>query len=54
MINDYVLPKTVEDALAALKQGNAKLIAGGTDLMLDLKSCKAAADTLVDVTGIKE
>jgi len=54
LINDYVLPKTVEDALAALKQGNAKLIAGGTDLMLDLKSCKAAADTLVDINGIKE
>lgn len=52
MINDYVLPKTVEEALAALEQGNARIIAGGTDLLLDLQEGKKTPEILVDVTGI--
>lgn len=54
MINDYMIAKTVEDALTALGNGNAKIIAGGTDLMIDLKDGKVEKETLVDITGIEE
>ena len=52
MINEYVLPKTVEEALDALTQENARIIAGGTDLLLDLQDGKKSPVVLVDVTGI--
>lgn len=54
MLKDYVIVKTVDDALAALQQGDAKVIAGGTDLILDLKSGKASTATLVDINSIDE
>lgn len=53
MINDYRIPKTVEDAMVALQEGNAKIIAGGTDLMIDLKAGKLNSEMLVDVTQIE-
>jgi carbon-monoxide dehydrogenase medium subunit len=54
MLKDYVIAKTVDGALTALRQGNAKVVAGGTDLMLDLKSGKVQVDTLVDINSIDE
>lgn len=53
----YLTPTTVEGALAALAQarGPARLIAGGTDLLLDLQQGRQPpVDTLVDVTRIPE
>lgn len=50
----YLRPATVEDALQFLSQGNARIIAGGTDLVLDLKSGKIKADALVDITRIPQ
>ena len=53
----YLRPKNVEEALAGLTAapGPARPIAGGTDLLLDLKQGnQAPLDTLVDLTTIPE
>jgi len=53
----YVRPTTVQEALQALQEagGSARPIAGGTDLLLDLRQGRQAPlDTLVDVTGVQE
>jgi carbon-monoxide dehydrogenase medium subunit len=57
--NAYHTPHTVEEALALLVayQGNARVIAGGTDLMIDLQYGEKRAHplaALVDVTRIPE
>jgi carbon-monoxide dehydrogenase medium subunit len=48
------MPKSVEEALDILQQyeGRAQLIAGGTDLIIELQEGKHSADCLVDVTRI--
>lgn len=50
----YETPETIEEALDILAryEGRARIIAGGTDLILSLKEGKCAADCLVDVTRI--
>jgi xanthine dehydrogenase FAD-binding subunit len=53
----YLRPETVTEALQALSSasGPACLIAGGTDLMLDLQQGRhAPVHTLVDITSIPE
>jgi len=53
----YLRPKNVEEALAGLAAapGPARPIAGGTDLLLDLKQGnQPPLDTLVDLTTIPE
>ena len=53
----YLLPETVNEALQALAEapGPARLIAGGTDLLLDLQQGRhPPVDTLVDITSINE
>jgi xanthine dehydrogenase FAD-binding subunit len=53
----YLKPKTVDEALRGLREaeGEARLIAGGTDLLLDLQQGRTPpVDTLIDVTGIGE
>ena len=53
----YYLAHSVEDALQALTAcaGEARVIAGGTDLLLDLQQGRqASVDTLVDVNRIAE
>lgn len=53
---EYCIASSVEDAINILTafHGNARLIAGGTDLMLDLRSGRKQALTLVDITRISE
>jgi len=53
---DYTLPTTVEEAIKTLREANGKgrIIAGGTDVLLDLKAGKYTADLLVDVSRIPE
>jgi xanthine dehydrogenase FAD-binding subunit len=54
---NYLRPTTVEEALAGLAAapGPARPIAGGTDLLLDLKQGhRAPVHTLVDLTSIPE
>lgn len=53
----YHLAHTIEDALAALRcaTGPARLVAGGTDYLLELQQGHAApVDTLVDITCIPQ
>ena len=53
--NQYYTPSTVEEALALLAtyQGRARVIAGGTDLLLDIKQGHLPRpEALVDITRI--
>lgn len=55
--NNYHLAQSIDDALQALSAapGPARLIAGGTDFLLDLQQGRhSGVDTLVDVTAIPE
>jgi len=51
---DYVIASTVEEALAALAslRGTGRVIAGGTDLMIQLQRRSRDVNCLVDVTRI--
>jgi len=53
---EYLVPSSLEEALAMLKeyQGQARIIAGGTDLIIQLKKKEATARCLVDVTNLDE
>ncbi|MCL1805437.1 MAG: FAD binding domain-containing protein [Clostridiales bacterium] len=53
---DYIMPKTVQEAIQALAgaKGKGRAIAGGTDALLDLEEGKYSTELLVDVTGIPE
>ena len=54
---NYHLANSIQDALIILQDtpGEVSLIAGGTDLLLDLQQGRhAPVDTLVDVTRIPE
>lgn len=56
--NHYFIPQTLQDALRVLNQcapGSARLIAGGTDLLLELQQGHLPPiDTLVDINQIPE
>ncbi|MGI6332842.1 MAG: FAD binding domain-containing protein [Zhaonellaceae bacterium] len=53
---EYKVPSSVREALEILGscQGKARIIAGGTDLLVDLWNDKKTAECLVDITRIKE
>jgi CO/xanthine dehydrogenase FAD-binding subunit len=55
-MTEYLLPDTVEDALHLLEvhAGQALIIAGGTDVLPDLRKGKHAPGCLVDITRIPE
>ncbi len=52
----YKKPKDLSEALILLEEaeGKGRVIAGGTDLILQLKRGEQRADLLVDITGIDE
>ena len=55
--NRYYLPDTVDEALSLLAagEGRARVMAGGTDLILDLQQGRRPpVEALVDVTRIRE
>ncbi len=54
---NYLIPTSIEDAVNTLKRANGPvaIIAGGTDLLLDLEQGRhSPVDTLVDITRIEE
>jgi carbon-monoxide dehydrogenase medium subunit len=53
---EYLVPTSLEEALTMLKerQGQARVIAGGTDLIIQLKKKEVTARYLVDVTNLDE
>lgn len=55
MWEDYYRPKSLKEALEILAShnGKARVIAGGTDLMLDLKKGSKQAQYLVDIRSIE-
>jgi len=56
MWQEYLFPSSLEEALAMLaeREGRARLVAGGTDLVIQLTEGQRAADCLVDITRIPE
>lgn len=53
---DYATPQSVADAVVVLNEHgeNARVLAGGTDLIVQLRENKRRADVVVDVKGIAE
>jgi CO/xanthine dehydrogenase FAD-binding subunit len=56
MTSAYLFPQTIEETLDMLRQhaGRARIIAGGTDLMLQIKQGKYQVETFVDITRVPE
>jgi CO/xanthine dehydrogenase FAD-binding subunit len=56
MLQEYYIPKSVTDTLVLLKDNNggARIIAGGTDLVLDHQEEKVTADAFIDISSIDE
>ena len=55
MWDEYVIPKSAEEALQVLRshEGEARIIAGGTDLVPDLKDGVRRVKCLVDISEIE-
>ena len=51
---NYYKPETVEEALESLKIEGAEILAGGTDLLNDIKTGEITPKALVSICGIKE
>jgi len=53
---DYAAPSTLRDAIALLAQGNGRALAlaGGTDLIVQLREYRRDADLVVDIKNIPE
>jgi CO/xanthine dehydrogenase FAD-binding subunit len=53
---EYLTPTSLDEALAMLKEreGQARVIAGGTDLVIQLKKKEVTVKCLVDVTNLDE
>lgn len=52
---DYYRPKTLDEAIKLLREvENSKVIAGGTDLLVDMKTSRVRVRALVDISSISE
>jgi carbon-monoxide dehydrogenase medium subunit len=53
---DYVRPKTIDEAVSLYKKGGqkARLLAGGTELINEIRSGKAQPDVVIDLKHIRE
>jgi carbon-monoxide dehydrogenase medium subunit len=54
MWQEYLFPQTIEEALTMLEDsgGRARIIAGGTDLVIETQRGKCLSEVMVDVTRI--
>ena len=50
----YIQPETIQEAIILLKHfdGEARILAGGTDLLIDLKTEKKRAVALIDISWV--
>ena len=53
-MNNYLMAATLAEALEFLDKGNSRVIAGGTDLFIDLNEGKTNSTSFVDISNIKE
>lgn len=51
---DYCRPANLADAVAALSKEGAEIVAGGTDIMIDIRAGWFKGNSLVDVKSIEE
>jgi CO/xanthine dehydrogenase FAD-binding subunit len=53
-MTEYFFPCSIGEAIQQLQDfgGEAQIVAGGTDVMVDLRKCKISAKRLVDITRI--
>ena len=51
---NYTKAGSVQEAVDLMKEGNARPLAGGTDLLVNLRIGKTEVDTVVDVKDISE
>ena len=49
---DYIAPKSADEAIAALGAGPAKVLAGGTDLLVQMRSGRVKPGRIVDLKRI--
>jgi len=49
---NYLAPSTAEEAVKALMASNARPLAGGTDLLVQIRAGRVKPDVLVDLKGI--
>jgi carbon-monoxide dehydrogenase medium subunit len=56
MVSSYLQPRTLAEALTLLERdaAGARVVAGGTDLMVELRRGVRPAATLVDLTGLRD
>jgi CO/xanthine dehydrogenase FAD-binding subunit len=56
VLKDYLLARSVDDVLSnfRLYPGKSRVIAGGTDVVIEMKSGKLACDYLIDISKIQE
>lgn len=50
----YLKPRTLEEALEALQADGARALAGGTDLLVEMRNGERQPKTLVDIKGLKD
>jgi CO/xanthine dehydrogenase FAD-binding subunit len=50
----YFKPRSLEEAFAARQQEGARLLAGGTDLLVDMRKGLEPVELLVDIKGLEE
>jgi xanthine dehydrogenase FAD-binding subunit len=50
----YARPETLEEALAAMRGGNARALAGGTDLIPQMREGRVSATAIVDLKRISD
>ncbi len=55
-VSEYLMPSSLEEALAMLaqRQGKARVIAGGTDVVPELRRRDYQAETLVDISRLPD
>jgi carbon-monoxide dehydrogenase medium subunit len=53
---DYIAPKTLNEAIARLAEygDRARILAGGTDILVQLREGKKSADLVIDIKNIPE